>query len=72
MFCFHSHQICSLQYSITGDSILVAAGNAQVDHSYLLEIFSLINVIILKLGKQQLINVCKTALVREAEMLKIY
>jgi WD40 repeat protein len=24
-----SHQICSLQYSITGDAILVAAGNAQ-------------------------------------------
>ena len=25
-----SHQICSLQYSNTGDAILVAAGNAQV------------------------------------------
>ncbi|MCG8622655.1 MAG: hypothetical protein MJE68_11755, partial [Proteobacteria bacterium] len=26
----HSHQICSLQYSTTGDSILVASGSAQV------------------------------------------
>ncbi len=28
--CVYSHQICSLQYSNTGDSVLVAAGNAQV------------------------------------------
>ena len=29
-FVFSSHQICSLQYSTTGDSILVASGSAQV------------------------------------------
>ena len=29
-FLLYSHQICSLQYSTTGDSILVASGSAQV------------------------------------------
>ena len=30
LFFLCSHQICSLQYSTTGDSILVASGSAQV------------------------------------------
>ena len=30
-FIFFSHQICSLQYSITGDAILVASGSAKVN-----------------------------------------
>ena len=31
-----SHQICSLHYSMTGDSVLVAAGNAQVQREIVL------------------------------------
>lgn len=32
---FECHQIKSIQYSITGDAVLVAAGNAQVMMKYL-------------------------------------
>lgn len=32
---FECHQIKSIQYSITGDAVLIAAGNAQVMMKYL-------------------------------------
>ena len=32
---FECHQIKSIQYSVTGDAVLIAAGNAQVMVKYL-------------------------------------